>query len=215
MADYSVSRRFEWHGFVSEKVAGVMRMFGLSVDRMCDRAVEHCCKVRISPGDVVYITGPSGAGKSVLLRELEKEFCAEERINLDEIELVDDRAVIDCFEAELLDVLGVLSSAGLSDAFCFLNEPALLSEGEQSRFRLAKALASGKKVIFADEFCSNLDRISASVICYNVQKFAKRHGVTFILASSQDDVVLDLSPDVLVVKELCGEAKVTYKERRS
>jgi ABC-type ATPase with predicted acetyltransferase domain len=70
----------------------------------------------------------------------------------------------------------------------------------------------GKKVIFADEFCSNLDRISACVICYNVHKFAKRHGVTFILASSHDDVVLNLSPDVLVVKELCGEARVMYKK---
>jgi ABC-type ATPase with predicted acetyltransferase domain len=138
MADYIVSRRFEWEGILSEKVTGVMRMFGLSVDCMSERAVEHCCKVRIDPGDIVYITGPSGSGKSVLLRELEKEFCAEERINLDEIELVDGRAVIDCFEGELLEVLGVLSAAGLSDAFCVLNEPALLSEGEQSRFRLAK-----------------------------------------------------------------------------
>ena len=213
--DYIVSRRFGWDGFVSDKVAGVMRMFGLSVDLMRERAVEHCCKVRISPGDVVYITGPSGAGKSVLLRELEKEFCSEEKINLDEIELISGRAVIDCFEGELLEGLGVLSAAGLSDAFCVLNEPALLSEGEQSRFRLAMALASGKQVIFADEFCSNLDRISACVICYNVHKFAKRHGVTFVLASSHDDVVLDLAPDVLVVKELCGEARVTYKERRS
>ncbi len=212
MADYSVSRRFEWDGILSEKVTGVMRMFGLSVDRMSERAVEHCCNVRIDPGDVVYITGPSGSGKSVLLRELEKEFSSEERINLDEIELVDGRSVIDCFEGELLEGLGVLSASGLSDAFCVLNEPARLSEGEQFRFRLAMAFSSGMKVIFADEFCSNLDRISASVICYNVHKFAKRYGVTFILASSHDDVVLDLSPDVLVVKELCGEARVTYKK---
>ncbi len=212
--DYIISKRFGWDGFVSEKVAGVMRMFGLSVDLMSERAVEHCCNVRIIRGDVVYITGPSGAGKSVLLRELEKEFDVSERVNLDEIELCDGRAVIDCFDGDLLEGLGFLSAAGLSDAFCVLNEPVRLSEGEQFRFRLAMALASGKKVIFADEFCSNLDRISACVICYNVQKFAKRHGVTFVLASSHDDVVLDLSPDVLVVKELCGEAKVTYKNSR-
>jgi hypothetical protein len=36
--------------------------------------------------------------------------------------------------------------------------------------------------------------------------------VTFVLASSHDDLVLDLSPDVLVVKELCGEARVTYEK---
>jgi ABC-type ATPase with predicted acetyltransferase domain len=76
------------------------------------------------------------------------------------------------------------------------------------------ALATGKKFVFADEFCSNLDRITAAVISYNVHKFAKRNGVTFILASSHDDILLDLAPDVLIVKELCGPTQVIYKTNR-
>jgi ABC-type ATPase with predicted acetyltransferase domain len=75
------------------------------------------------------------------------------------------------------------------------------------------ALAAGKRFIFADEFCSNLDRISAAVISFNIHKFAKKAGAVFILASAHDDVLVDLEPDVLIVKELSGAAEVVYKKR--
>ena len=96
-----------------------------------------------------------------------------------------------------------------------LNVPANLSEGQKYRFRLACALASGRKFIFADEFCSNLDRITAGVIAYNVRRFAKHNGVTFFLASAHEDILADLQPDVLVVKNFSGEAEVSYKKLRS
>ncbi len=73
-------------------------------------------------------------------------------------------------------------------------------------------MAEGKKVIFADEFCSNLDRITASVISYNVHRFAKENKVTFILASSHEDILLDLQPDTVIVKEFSGPATVIYKD---
>jgi uncharacterized protein len=114
-----------------------------------------------------------------------------------------------------IDAMSLLSYAGLSDVFCMLNAPANLSEGQKYRFRLACALASGKKFIFADEFCSNLDRITAGVIAYNVRRFAKRNNVTFFLASAHEDILADLQPDVLVVKGFAGEAEVSYKKLRS
>ena len=49
------------------------------------------------------------------------------------------------------------------------------------------------------------------MIAYNIQRYAKREGVTFILAGSSDDVLADLAADVLVVKELSGETEVVYK----
>jgi len=76
------------------------------------------------------------------------------------------------------------------------------------------AMAAKKKFIFADEFCSELDRITAAVISYNIHKFAKRTGTTFILASSHDDIMLDLAPDVLVVKELSAKTQVIYKKKK-
>ncbi len=215
MATYSISKTFKWRGTVTDKVASVCRMFGLSLDRLAGQRFKHSCRLEIDAGDIVYLTGPSGAGKSVLLGELQKAVPAGERINLAEIPLPDDKTLIDCIDADLAESLRFLSVAGLNDCFCILNQPVNLSAGQQYRFRLAMALTAGKKFVFADEFCSGLDSVTAAVISYRLQKFAKRTGTTFILASSRDDILLDLSPDVLVVKELSGPADVIYKcERR-
>jgi hypothetical protein len=201
----------------------VLRMFGVGIDRLKDNRTTHACTIEVNDGDIVYITGPSGAGKSVLLRELQKCVPADERINIDEISLAADKAAIDCVGSvqtgrtgqtspTTIEVLRLLSYAGLSEVFCILTAPANLSEGQRYRFRLACALASGKKFIFADEFCSNLDRITAACIAYNVRRFAKRNDVTFFLASSHEDILADLQPDVLVVKNFTGPAEVSYKK---
>ncbi len=214
MPTYSISKSFGWQGTITDKVASVCRMFGLTVDRLTERKVNYSCQLQIGDGDIVYISGPSGAGKSVLLRELEKSVTTSDRINLDRIKLPDDKTLIDCIDAGLLDSLKILSLVGLNDCFCILNQPRNLSDGQKYRFRLAMALAAKKKFIFADEFCSELDRITAAVISYNIHKFAKRTGTIFILASSHDDILLDLSPDVLIAAELSGQTEVIYKRTR-
>jgi ABC-type ATPase with predicted acetyltransferase domain len=202
-------------------------MFGLTIERLREYKSKHSCRLEIQPGDIVYITGASGAGKSVLLRELQNQFQPADSINLADIKLPDDKTVIDCFfqnnnrdsnsesvltaDVGLLESLQMLSTAGLNDCFCILNQPVNLSEGEKYRFRLAMALATGKKFIFADEFCSELDRITASSVCYKIRQYADKTGTTFILASSHSDTLLDLAPDVLVTKDLTGTADVVYK----
>ena len=215
MATYSISKTFKWRGAVTDKVASVCRMFGLSLGSLIEQRFTHACRLEIESGDIVYLTGPSGAGKSVLLAELQKAIHNRDRINLDEIPLPDDRTLIDCIDADILASLRFLSVAGLNDCFCILNQPVNLSAGQQYRFRLAMALATGKKFIFADEFCSELDSVTAAVISYRLHRFAKRTGTTFILASNRQDILLDLAPDVLVVKELFGPAEVIYKYERS
>jgi ABC-type ATPase with predicted acetyltransferase domain len=214
MATYNVSKTFKWQGTVTDKVASVCRMFGLTAERLSQQHFTHSCRLEIDAGDIVYITGPSGAGKSVLLGELEKAVPAGQRINLAEIALPPDKTLIDCIRADLAEGLRFLSVAGLNDCFCILNQPANLSAGQQYRFRLAMALTSDKKFVFADEFCSELDSVTAAVISYRLHKFAKRTGTTFILASSRDDVLADLSPDVVVVKQLSGPAEVIYRNKR-
>jgi len=214
MPTYSVSKSFNWQGTITDKVALVCRMFGLTIDRLNERKVSYSCQLQINTGDIVYISGPSGAGKSVLLRELEKSVPSADRVNLNRIKLPNDKTLIDCIDGDLLDSLKMLSTAGLNDCFCILNQPRNLSEGQKYRFRLAMALAANKKFIFADEFCSKLDRITAAVISYNIYKFAKHTGKIFILASSHNDILLDLSPDVLIAAELSGTTEVIYKKVR-
>jgi ABC-type ATPase with predicted acetyltransferase domain len=214
MSTYSISKSFNWQGTVTDNVTFVCRMFGLTIDRLTEKSFDHKCQIEINDGDIVYITGASGTGKSVLLRELEKTIPPSDRINLAQIELPNDKAVIDCIEEDSITALNLLCTAGLGDCFCMLNQPGNLSEGEQYRFRLVMALASKKKFVFADEFCCGLDRITALVISNHIYKFAKRTGTTFILASSHNDILLELQPDVIVTKRSSGPAKVDYKIRR-
>jgi ABC-type ATPase with predicted acetyltransferase domain len=219
----------------SERVTTVMRMFGVGIERLKEQQLTHTCPVEVNDGDIVYITGASGAGKSVLLREMQAAVADDERISIDDVPLTSDRATIDCVcsssdardssleprdtghesQSTTIEAMSLLSCTGLSDVFCMLTSPANLSEGQKYRFRIACALASGKKFIFADEFCSNLDRITASVIAYNVRRFAKRNRVTLFLASAHEDILADLQPDVLVVKRFNGNAEVSYKKLRS
>jgi ABC-type ATPase with predicted acetyltransferase domain len=214
MPTYSISKSFRRRVQLTDKVVQVCRMFGLTVDRLKQRCVINNCRLEINDGDIVYITGPSGAGKSVLLRELEKAVPASDRVDLARIKLPSDKTLIDCIDADMLTSLRMLSEAGLNDVFCILNQPANLSDGQKYRFRLAMAMAAEKKFIFADEFCCGLDDITAAVISYNIHKFAKRTGTTFILASSHEDILLDLAPDVLVIKELSEKTRVIYKKKK-
>jgi ABC-type ATPase with predicted acetyltransferase domain len=212
MVTFTISKRFRWKHKLSENAARVCRMFGLTADRLDEQSIEHRCTLKIKEGDIVYITGPSGSGKTVILEELERKIGPGKRVNLSQIELSKDKAVIDCIDGDIISRLQTLSLAGLNDVFCVLNRPARLSEGQKWRFRLAKALGKKAEYVFADEFCSGLDRITACVIAHNIRKFADRTGTKFILASSHEDILLDLSADVLVVKDFSGPANIIYKD---
>ena len=214
MATYSISRRFAWQGPLTHGAVQVCRMFGLTIDRLTDRAPMHQCRLEINRGDIVYITGPSGSGKSVLLREVENSVPSDQSVNLARLSLPDGRTVIDCFDGDVTTSLRALSTVGLSEVFSALNRPCHLSDGQKYRFRLAQAMASGKPFIFADEFSCELDRVTAAIVAFNIHKFAKRTKTTFILASSHDDILMDLAPDVLVIKDFLGPAEVIYKTSR-
>jgi uncharacterized protein len=219
-ATLTANRKFEWNLPLTDKAADVMRAFGITVQRLKNNAIIHKCEIKLSAGEICYITGPSGCGKSVLLREFYNTLGTEQKINIDEIPLPDNKTCVDCIDpagtpggikSDFLETLRTLSNAGLTDVFCVLNSPVNLSDGQKYRYRIAKALASEKQFIFADEFCSSLDRVTAAVICANIRKFATKSGKTFILASSHDDVLSDLQPEVIVIKHLAGEAEVIYK----
>jgi ABC-type ATPase with predicted acetyltransferase domain len=210
----SAGRRFDWALPVTDKVADVLRAFGMTVQRLKQNTITHQCDIKLSPGDICYITGPSGSGKSVLLREFYNTFDSGQKINIDDIPLPDDKACVDCIEAGFLQTLKTLSNAGLTDVFCVLNSPVNLSDGQKYRYRIAKALAGEKRFIFADEFCSSLDRVTAACLSYNLRKFATKTGKIFILASSHDDLLADLLPEVIVIKHLAGQAEVVYKNQK-
>ncbi|ENK7187183.1 ABC transporter, partial [Acinetobacter baumannii] len=93
------------------------------------------------------------------------------------------------------------SIAGLNDAYLFIRKPNELSDGQRYRFCLAKLIESKAKVWVADEFLAVLDRTTAKVIAYNLQKIARKVGATVLVATTHDDMVEDLAPNVTIVKK--------------
>jgi uncharacterized protein len=199
---------------ISDKAACVGRLFGMNRQQIKKRTTKYRTEIDVHSGDIIYITGASGAGKSVVLNELQKAVPADQKVVLDQVTVPADKTVIDCIDAPTVASLQILSSAGLAETLCILNTPANLSEGERYRFRLALALATKKQYIFADEFCSSLDRISASVISWRIRDYAHKTGTIFVLASAHEDILLDLQPDCIVLIDLNGNIELHYKKRK-
>ena len=207
-----VEKSYCWDGELTGKVLAVMRMFGLDRERVNESEVKHRLSVVIEDGDICFLTGPSGGGKSVLLGEMVRQFDAGEAVCLEDIDLDTGASLVDCLSGSIGEALRLLGKVGLGEARCALCRGIHLSEGQKWRYRLAKAFDSGCRVIFADEFCSNLDRLTAAVVAFNAARFARENGITLIVASSNDDVMAEMLPDVVVIKQLQGEAEVIYRD---
>ena len=209
MATYTLEKTFETRVKISENVTAVSNMFGIGGRQDRDMKIIDNCRITINKGQIVYITGGSGAGKSLILKLLKEQM--PQAIDLDEMAFPSDKPLVDCFDgASLQDTLNWLSMAGMSDAFAILRSAKQLSDGQRYRFRLAKAMAEKPAAICIDEFCATLDRVTAAVVAHNVRKFAQRFKTTFIVATSHDDLLEDLCPDVVVVKHLGSGCDVYY-----
>lgn len=211
-----VHKVLDWQPPETKRAARLMYLFGVRLARLEERQLHYKCTIAVDDGQICFITGYSGAGKSILLNGLYEQVPADDRLRLDEIPLDADKPLIDCMmpeEKSVWWITHILSKAGLSDAFAMLNTPARLSAGEQWRYRLAVALASDKKWIFADEFASSLDRITAQVISFRLRKLATESKKIFILAACQEDVLADLEPDVILYKTSYATPRYVYKDK--
>jgi len=157
--------------------------------------------VDVTPGDVIYINGQSGSGKSLILREIAKQLSDQgyRVANIDDVELL-DKPLVDQIGETTNDAIRLLSLAGLNDAYLLIRNPDQLSDGQKYRFKLAKVIESNADVWVADEFCAVLDRETARVVSYNVQRTARKLGATVVVATTHTDLVDDLRPSLVIEK---------------
>ena len=172
----------------------------------------HNLSCEISPGDVILVEGPSGSGKTTLLESIVAQVDSSKAIVDGCIELPrgfrpfafqpirSRKSLIELFaDRGIREALHFLGLAGLSEPFLYLKRFEELSKGQQYRAMLAQMLASRRNVWVADEFCSNLDEITANLVAYNVQRIARRHGLTVIAATSNPQPFIhSLQPDHVI-----------------
>ena len=182
--------------------------FGLGIDEAQKFKVLDA-ELKIGPQDIVYITGDSGSGKSVLLRAIRADL-GEEAIDLSEVAVDPDKPLIETVGATVEQGLELLSKVGLNDAFLFLRTYSQLSDGQKYRYRIAKLIESGKQWWLMDEFAACLDRDTAKIIAFNLQKIARQQGKAVIAATTHSDLQEDLKPSVLVHKRFGEEIQINY-----
>ncbi|MEM9414558.1 MAG: ABC transporter [Planctomycetota bacterium] len=202
------------HAATSPRTAQVAGMFGLAPAGDREVVIIPPTEITLGAGQVVFITGASGGGKSTLLRlicETIAKLPVADRpavIRFDALAPAADRALVDGFDraAPLADVLRWLSVAGLNDARVMLRRPGELSDGQRARLLLAHAIAQAERcdmpwaVVLADEFGATLDRPTARAVAAGVRKWATRAGVCVVAATTHDDLLEPLCPDVLIDK---------------
>jgi ABC-type ATPase with predicted acetyltransferase domain len=157
----------------------------------------------------VYITGDSGSGKSVLLRAIRADL-GDEAADLSEVTVDPEKPLIETVGATVEEGLELLSSVGLNDAFLFLRTYSQLSDGQKYRYRIAKLIESGKQWWLMDEFAACLDRDTAKIIAFNLQKIARQQGKAVIAATTHGDLIEDLKPSVHVHKRFGQEIQINY-----
>jgi ABC-type transport system involved in cytochrome c biogenesis ATPase subunit len=211
LEQYRIDIRFEATTEVTPRTAEVAEAFGLGVDQTQQFTIYDNLTLEINKGDIVYITGDSGSGKSVLLRWLTKAL-GEQAVYLEDLPVDVDRPLIDTVGKTTREGLELLSRVGLNDAFLFLRKYTELSDGQRYRYRLAKVVETGRPFWVMDEFCATLDRDTAKIVAFNVQKLARKLGKGLLAATTHTDLAEDLHPSVTVRKRFGADVNVTYSE---
>ena len=176
----------------SFRVRQVAGMFDVPVEERCEE--EYAVEL---PGleeawQIGAIVGPSGSGKSTVARAAFGTalrggggWSAE-------------RAVVDGFgEASIREITAVLTAVGFSSPPAWIKPYGALSNGEQFRCDLARALLTGGELVAFDEFTSVVDRTVAKIGSAAVAKAVRRGRVAkrFVAVTCHYDVLEWLEPD--------------------
>jgi len=141
--------------------------------------------------NVGLIVGPSGSGKSTVAQDLFGDHLVQG------YDWPADKALVDGFPAGMgiKEITGLLSSVGFSSPPSWLRPFRVLSNGEQFRATIARALAEEPDLAVVDEFTSVIDRQVARIGSAAVAKAVRRRKQKFIAVTCHYDVADWLCPD--------------------
>jgi len=187
----------------------VQKAFGVTPGSIKATVIRNV-DLTIKPKQIVLIAGASGSGKTTLIDLLRDRGQPQANMLLEGSCFVTKQANIGVLQPlrsklPIIQLVGgndtrralhVLNIAGLTEAFLYFKTFAELSAGQRYRFMLAKLIDSGANLWLADEFCSTLDEVTASIVAHNLQRHARRMGATVIVAAPHfETFIRSLNPD--------------------
>jgi len=210
---FLINKRFKTCSEVTQRTIEVADAFGLGIDDEQEFIIFDNFSVGFDDGNVIYITGDSGSGKSLLLKSIMENLKEEDYIHEKLIDINPEETLIEGIGKDMNEALKILSIVGLNDAFLYLRKYKQLSDGQKLRYKLAKMINSGKEIFIFDEFCATLDRETAKIISFNIQKYVRKNKKILIVATTHTDLKEDLSPNVYIYKKFNNDISTEYNDK--
>jgi ABC-type ATPase with predicted acetyltransferase domain len=193
----------------TKKTQTIQKAFGVTTGKIKATVIKNL-NFTIKPREIVLIAGASGSGKTTLIDLLADRGRPRQNMLLEGSCFISQNSNIGILQPvrsnlPIIQLVGgtnthralhVLNIAGLTEAFLYFKKFSELSAGQRYRLMLAKLIDSGANVWLADEFCSTLDEITASIVAHNLQRHARRIGATVIVAAPHfETFIRSLRPD--------------------
>lgn len=175
----------------SHRVQNLEGMFELPPNQQTEKKWKIDCPIEDREWNIGLIVGASGSGKTTVAKELFAAGISQTH------HWSGDRSILDDFPSTLgiKEIVGILSSVGFSSPPSWLRPYHCLSNGEQFRVSIARAIAESTGVTVVDEFTSVVDRQVAQVCSASVAKNIRAQSRRFVAVSCHYDIIDWLTPD--------------------
>lgn len=222
----NLSIRAEYHLPKTRSTKIILDAFGLKGDTIYADIVQNV-SVKASNGNIILVVGTSGSGKSVFLSALDPNQALDGNLTVKRTGSLKHSAgrlhpfsknvpvfevLADKFTPERAFI--ALSRVGLSEALAFIKPYWMLSRGQQYRAMIAEILLRDEEVWLLDEFCSDLDPITAKIVAHNLRKQIIATGrIAFIAAANHTHYLDALRPTkVLMLRSGDEPVWLSFKE---
>lgn len=174
----------------SFRVAQICGMFDVAPAEKATRSWSVEVPGLSEPWQVGLIVGPSGSGKTTIAKQAFGSLYSAGKWPT-------DKAIIDAFgDRTSREISTTLAAVGFSSPPSWIKPYHVLSNGEQFRCDLARAMLSDFSPMIFDEFTSVVDRTVAQVGSNAISKAIRRAaGKRFVAVSCHYDIVPWLEPD--------------------